>query len=33
MHNAPHFRAYYPNEVAVFTNEELELIAGSLPKR
>ncbi len=32
-HHAPHFHAYYQNEVAVFTVEPVEMIAGSLPRR
>ncbi|MBK9216652.1 MAG: DUF4160 domain-containing protein [Chloracidobacterium sp.] len=31
-HHAPHFHAYYQNDVAVFTIEPIELIAGTLPK-
>ena len=33
QHNTPHFHAYYQDETAVFSIEELEIIAGSLPKR
>lgn len=32
-HNAPHFHAYYQNEVAVFSIETADLIAGTIPKR
>ena len=31
-HNA-HFHAYYQSEVAVYTIDPVELIAGSLPRR
>jgi hypothetical protein len=30
---APHFHAYYQNDVAVYSIEPVELISGSLPKR
>lgn len=33
QHNTPHFHAYYQNDVAVFSIEDIELIAGSFPKR
>lgn len=32
-HHLPHFHAYYQNEVAVFSLDPVELIAGSLPRR
>lgn len=32
-HHAPHFHAYYQNEVGVFGIDPVELIAGSLPRR
>lgn len=32
-HHAPHFHAYYQNEVGVFGIDPIELIAGSLPRR
>jgi hypothetical protein len=32
-HHLPHFHAYYQDEVAVFTLEPVDLIAGSLPRR
>ena len=32
-HNLPHFHAYYQDEVAIFSLEPVELIAGSLPRR
>jgi hypothetical protein len=32
-HHAPHFHAYYQNEVAIFGIDPLEPIAGSLPRR
>jgi len=32
-HHAPHFHAYYQNDVAIFGIDPIELIAGSLPRR
>lgn len=32
-HNIPHFHAYYQNDVAVFSIQPVELIAGNLPRR
>jgi hypothetical protein len=32
-HHTPHFHAYYQQEVAVFSLDPVELIAGSLPRR
>lgn len=32
-HNRPHFHAYYHDEVAVFSLDPIELLAGSLPRR
>ena len=32
-HHAAHFHAYYQNDVAIFTVDPVELIAGSLPGR
>lgn len=32
-HHAPHFHAYYQDEVGVFGIDPVELIAGSLPRR
>lgn len=32
-HHKPHFHAYYQDDVAVFTIDPIELIAGSLPKK
>jgi hypothetical protein len=32
-HHAAHFHAYYQDEVAVYSINPLELIAGSLPRR
>jgi hypothetical protein len=32
-HHSPHFRAYYQDDVAVFSLEPIDLIAGSLPRR
>ena len=32
-HNLPHLHAYYQDEVAVFSFDPVELIAGSLPRR
>ena len=32
-HHRPHFHAYYQDDVAVYGLDQIELIAGSLPKR
>lgn len=32
-HHAPHFHAYYQEDVAIYGIEPIELIAGSLPRR
>jgi hypothetical protein len=32
-HNLPHFHAYYQSDVAVFTLDPVDMIAGSLPRR
>jgi hypothetical protein len=32
-HHTPHFHAYYQNEVAIFSIDPVEEIAGSFPKR
>lgn len=33
-HHRPHFHAYYQNHVAIYgIDDEVELIAGSLPRR
>jgi hypothetical protein len=32
-HHVPHFHAYYQDDVAVFSLEPIDLIAGSLPRR
>jgi hypothetical protein len=32
-HRTPHFHAYYQDDVAVFSLDPVELIAGSLPRR
>ena len=32
-HHAPHFHAYYQDDVAIYGIETLEPIAGSLPRR
>ena len=32
-HHNPHFHAYYQNDVAVFSIDPVESIAGSLPRR
>ncbi len=32
-HHEPHFHAYYQEEVAVFSINPVELLAGSLPRR
>jgi hypothetical protein len=32
-HHRPHFHAYYQNEVAVYSIDTIEMIAGTLPRR
>ena len=32
-HHLPHFHAYYQDDVAVFSLDPVELIAGELPRR
>ena len=32
-HNLPHFHAYYQDDAAVFSLDDIELIAGSMPRR
>ena len=32
-HHKPHFHAYYQDDVAIYSIESLELIAGHLPRR
>ena len=32
-HQSPHFHAYYQEQVAIYTIDPVELIAGSLPRR
>ena len=32
-HKTPHFHAYYQNDVAVFSINPIERIAGDIPKR
>jgi hypothetical protein len=32
-HHTPHFHAYYQDNIAIFSIDDIELIAGSLPKR
>ena len=32
-HHEPHFHAYYQDEVAIYSLDPIELIAGSLPRR
>lgn len=32
-HHAPHFHAYYQDDVGIYSLDPIELIAGSLPKR
>jgi hypothetical protein len=32
-HHKPHFHAYYQNDVAIYSIESLEMIAGHLPRR
>jgi len=31
-HHRPHFHAYYQEEVAIYTIDSIDLIAGSLPR-
>ncbi len=33
QHHTPHFHAYYQNEVAVFSIQPVDLIAGHLPRK
>lgn len=33
QHHIPHFHVYYQQDVAVFSIDPIELIAGSLPRR
>ena len=33
QHHRPHFHAYYQDDVAVYGVDEIEAIAGSLPRR
>ncbi len=32
-HHRPHFHAYYQDDVAIFSLDPVELIAGTLPRR
>ena len=32
-HHRPHFHAYYQEQVAIYTIDEIELVSGSLPTR
>ena len=32
-HHSAHFHAYYQNDVAIFSLEPIDLIAGSMPRR
>ncbi len=32
-HHLPHFHAYYQDDVAIFSLEPVDLIAGELPRR
>lgn len=32
-HHTPHFHAYYQDDVAIFSIDPVELIAGSFPRR
>ena len=32
-HHLPHFHAYYQDEVAIYSLDPIEMIAGSLPRR
>ena len=33
QHHQPHFHAYYGEDVAIYSLDTLELIAGALPRR
>lgn len=33
QHHTPHFHAYYQEDIAVFSVDPVEMIAGSLPRR
>ncbi|HXJ95715.1 MAG TPA: DUF4160 domain-containing protein [Terriglobia bacterium] len=33
QHHVPHFHAYYQDEVAIFSVDPVEMIAGSVPRR
>ena len=33
QHHRPHFHAYYGDDVAIYSIDSIELIAGSLPRR
>ena len=32
-HHRPHFHAYYQDDVAIYAIDQVELIAGALPRR
>lgn len=32
-HHRPHFHAYYQDDMAIYSIDDIELIAGSLPRR
>ena len=32
-HHLPHFHAYYQDDVAVFSIDPVELVAGEMPRR
>ena len=33
QHHRPHFHAYYGDEMAIYSLDSIEVLAGSLPKR
>ncbi|MGI4789095.1 MAG: DUF4160 domain-containing protein [Janthinobacterium lividum] len=33
QHHRPHFHAYYGDDVAIYSLDTIEVLAGSLPKR
>lgn len=33
QHHRPHFHAYYQNETAIYTIDQIEMLAGALPTR
>lgn len=33
QHHSPHFHAYYQDDIAVFSIEPVEILAGEMPRR